>query len=217
MDVAAIERSLNGSGALKLEDGVLQGIDVGDVLARIEAMIRNRRLVQLPQSGGQTAFETFAATLAVQNGVVSTNDLTIAAADWSLAGNGTLADLNDDSINFNLVAQMKEGTLASDGTEYQVGGHALPIACTGSLAGPRCLPDVQTIFAAAVGNVVQQRLGDLLQNRLGNGAATQPQGDAGGQNGDGATQQAPATEQQQEQKPAEQLLNRALDRLIKRQ
>jgi AsmA protein len=167
--VNAIKRSLNGSGKIDLTDGVLNGIDVGDTLARVETMIRNRQLMQLNQQGGQTPFETFAATLAVQNGVVSTNDLTIAAPQWGITGNGVLANLTDDTINFNLVTLMKEGTLDANGTEYQVGGHALPIACTGALASPRCLPDVQAIFVSAVGNAVQDRLGNLLRDRLGGG------------------------------------------------
>ncbi|HWK53078.1 MAG TPA: AsmA family protein, partial [Hyphomicrobiales bacterium] len=215
-DLTTIKHSLNGKGAVNLEDGVLNGIDVGDVLARVETMIRNRRLVQLPQSGGQTPFDTFAATLAIQNGVVSTNDLDIAAPDWAITGNGTLANLNDDTINFNLVTLMQEGTLTADGTEYEVGGHALPIACSGNLSSPRCLPDVQAIFTAAVGNVVQQRLGEFLQDRFG-GPAQQNAAPATGtpaQEGETAPQpqEEPATEQQQ-QNPTEQLLNRALDRL----
>lgn len=169
----ALKRSLNGSGAINLEDGVLSGIDVGDTLARVETMIRNRQLLALNQSGGQTPFETFAATIDIRDGVVSTNDLAIAAKDWGITGNGTLVNLNDDTLNFNLVTLMQEGTLMADGTEYEVGGHALPIACTGNISSPRCLPDVQAIFAAAVGNAVQDRIGNFLRDRLGGGSQQQ--------------------------------------------
>jgi AsmA protein len=204
--VNAIKRNLNGSGSINLADGVLSGIDVGDTLARVETMIRNKQLMQLSQQGGQTPFETFAATLAVENGVVSTNDLTIAAPQWGITGTGTLANLNDDTINFNLVTLMNEGTLDANGTEYQVGGHALPIACTGSLASPRCLPDVQAIFTAAVGNALQDRIGNLLRDRLGGGQQQQAAPPAEGTAP--APQDAPAPSDpaaepapQQEQKP----------------
>jgi len=211
LDVPAIKSNLNGSGSLKLEDGVLTGINVADVLGRIETMIRNRRLVQLPQAGGQTPFENFSATLAINNGVISSNDLVIGATQWDVTGRGTLVDLRTDAIDFNLVATMQPGTFTENGTDYTVGGHNLPIACTGSLEGPRCLPDIQTVFTAAVGNVVQQRLGEFLQNRLG---GTQ-QGDTTATDNAGT---APA-EQQEAPAPApaaEQLLNKALDSLLKK-
>jgi AsmA protein len=195
-NVNTIKRNLNGSGSINLDDGVLSGIDVGDTLARVETMIRSRQLGQLGQRGGQTPFNTFAATLAVQNGVVSTNDLTIAAPQWGITGNGTLANLNDNSLNFNLVALMNKGTRNADGTEYQIGGHELPIACTGALASPRCLPDVQTIFTSAVGNALQDRLGNLLRDRLGGGQ----QQAAPAQDSTPTTEPAPQQEQPQ-QKP----------------
>ncbi|MDR2212930.1 MAG: AsmA family protein [Pseudomonadales bacterium] len=188
-----LKRGLNGSGSINLTDGVLSGIDVGNTLARVETMIRNKQLMQLNQQGGQTPFQTFAATLNVASGVISTRDLVISAPDWGITGNGTLANLNDDSINFNLVALMQEGTLNADGSEYQVGGHALPIACTGNLSGPRCLPDVQAIFTAAVGNAVQERVTDLLRDRLG-GGQQQPQ----------QNQAAPATGQETQEQPQQQ-------------
>src|SRR5690606_39875034 len=71
----------------------------------------------------------------------------VCSSDLGITGNGTLVNLNDDTLNFNLVTLMQEGTLMADGTEYEVGGHALPIACTGNISSPRCLPDVQAIFA----------------------------------------------------------------------
>jgi AsmA protein len=206
--VSAIKANLNGNGAVNLEDGIFHGVDVADTLGRVETMIRNRSLVQLPQ-GGQTEFETFSATLNVNQGVVSSNDLSIKAPGWRVSGSGTLVNLNNDSINFRMDTVVDKGTVTSNDQQYDIGGYSLPIACTGNIRNPRCLPDAQGIFAAAVGNAVQQRLGEFLQDRLGvpaqqNATPT-----------DGTTQEPPAEETPQQVDPAQELINRAFDRLLR--
>lgn len=177
-DTASIKRNLDGNGSIQLQDGVLQGVDVSAVLASIETMIRSRRVQSLPQ-GGSTAFDESAATLAIAGGVITTNNLSVKAPGWALAGTGTLADLGNDSINFNLLVSVDESTVTTAETEYDLGGYALAIACTGALQSPRCLPDAQQILAAAVGSALQQRLGNFLQDRLG-GGRSQEEAAAGG-------------------------------------
>jgi AsmA protein len=207
-DTAAIKRNLNGNGSLQLEDGVLQGVDVAAVLSTIETMIRSRRVLPLPE-GGSTAFEQTAATLGIANGVVTSNDLTVKAPGWALTGSGTLADLNSERINFNLLVSVDSSTVTSQETEYNLGGYALPIACTGSLDSPRCLPDAGQIIAAAVGSAVQQRIGDFLQERLGGGQAA-PASDSATE-----PQQAAPSEEAPQASPEQELLNRALNRLLR--
>ena len=215
-DSKAIKRSLNGSGKLAVNDGVLSGVDVGGSLTAVETMIRSRKLVSLPQ-GGQTPFENFSATLAIANGVVSSNDLLIKAPGWQLSGAGTLADLDRELIDFDLVARVDPATATVAEQQYDIGGHDLPIACGGTLSSPRCLPDAKAIATAAVTNVVQDRLGNFLRDRLGGQQQqTQPNQAAPSET------TAPAAEQPAEQPaqpPAEQpsaeqqLLNKALERL----
>ena len=200
IDSTTIKRNLNGSGALSVSDGVMSGVDVDAVLRTLETMIRSRAMQPLPQ-GGSTPFEQFAATLQVNEGIVSSNDLAIKSKGWNITGSGTLANLTNDTIDFDLVTTVDE-TPAADGQPYNLGGYSLPIACTGALTGPRCLPDAQQILASAAQGAVTRRLGDLLQDRLGTTPPETPEPDA--------NQPAPAEE---EAEPEEDLLNRALDRL----
>lgn len=211
-DSVAIRQSLGGSGELGVSDGVLQGVDVDAVLRTLETMIRSRAVQQLPQ-GGATEFEEFAATLQVNEGVVASNDLTIKAPGWDITGMGTLANLRNDTIDFDLVTTVDE-TPASDGQPYDLGGYSLPIACTGALTGPRCLPDAQQIIASAVQGAVTRRLGELLQDRLGTGTQQQqaPASEQQNQAVPESNQQQPAEE---ETRPEEELINRALDRLLR--
>lgn len=202
-DAAAILGNLNGNGRINLEQGVLNGVDVADVLGRIETMIRERRLVELPQ-GGQTPFDNFSATLAINEGVVGTQDLLIEAPGWRLTGAGTLVDLANDTIDFNMLTTVVPETVP-EGQQYTLSGNTLPIACTGSISSPRCLPDAQAIITAAVGNAVQRRLGEFLQDRLGTsqtGEETRPD------------ETAPDDTAPPDQDPAEEVINRALERLL---
>lgn len=210
IDSTAIKQSLSGSGELAVTDGVLSGVDVDAVLRTLESMIRSRSMQTLPQ-GGTTPFEQFAATLQIQNGIVNSDDLTIKSKGWNIAGTGTLANLANDSIDFDLETTV-DATPASDGQPYDLGGYSLPIACTGALTSPRCLPDAQQIIASAVQGAVTRRLGDLLQERLG--GTTQQQATPPDANQPAPEQQAPATPAE-ETKPEEELLNRALDRLLR--
>ncbi len=211
VDSTTIKQNLSGNGELGVTDGVLTGVDVDAVLRTLEAMIRSRSMQTIPQ-GGMTPFEQFAATLRINNGIVSSDDLNIQSQGWNISGTGTLANLANDTIDFDLVTTVDE-TAASDGQPYDLGGYSLPIACTGALTGPRCLPDAQQIIASAVQGAVTRRLGDLLQDRLG--GAAQQQDTTPDPNQPATDQQAPA-EPAEETKPEEELLNRALDRLLRK-
>ena len=197
-DTAALKGGLTGTGRIALEDGVLQGVDVASVLGQLETMIRSRRPADL-QRGQQTAFDTFAATLVVNDGVIRSNDLLIHSPGFQVSGQGVLMNLADNSIDFNLLASVDASTATRDTQQYNIGGYNLPIACTGTLAGPRCLPDAGEIIRNAVETEVRERVGDLIQRAIG--VDTQP------------TTPDATTDQQPRQQPAEELINRALDRL----
>lgn len=203
-DTATIKRNLNGTGSLVLQDGVLEGVDVGSVLAQVETMIRERRPATVVR-GERTPFDNFSATIDVSNGIVSSQNLLIESSGFDVTGSGTLVNLANDTIAFNLIARVDENP-ATDERAYDIGGYQLPIACTGVLASPRCLPDIQAIIAGAISNAVQRGLTDLLERAIGNEAQQQTTED----NAD-ETQT-----QEQETDPGRELFNRALENLFNR-
>ena len=209
-DIAAIKASLSGNGRIELAEGVLQGVDVGNALRQVETMIRARQAGDL-QRGEQTPFDEFSSTLAINAGVVSTNDLLLQAPGFQVTGRGTLLNLADETIAFDMVTSVDSATAEVAAEEYDIGGYSLPIACNGSLQSPRCVPDAGEILRQALAREVQQRVGDLLQRAIG--VEESPQVD------DSATPATePETETQQEQTPVdprEGLLNRALERIFR--
>jgi len=206
-DTATIKRNLNGTGSMALHDGILEGVDVGSVLAQVETMIREQRPANIVR-GERTPFDTFSASVEVQNGIVTTDDLLIESSGFDVSGRGILANLTNDTINFNLVANVDESP-ATDERAYDIGGYALPIACTGALAEPSCLPDIQAIIAGAIQSAIQRGLTDLLQRAIGDEVSESTGSDT-------STEPTPQREEQQPLDPREELLNRALESLFKR-
>jgi AsmA protein len=208
-DTATIKRNLNGTGSLDLQDGVLQGVDIGGVLTQVESMIREQRARTVAR-GERTPFESFSANINVANGVVTTDNLLIDSSGFAVTGRGTMVNLNNDTIAFNLIANVDRNPATTE-RAYDIGGYSLPIACTGALASPTCLPDIQAIMAGAIRTAVQRGLTNLLERAAGAQGTQQSQ--------EATTD--PAQEQEQEPQeeevdPVEQLLNRGLESLFKR-
>ncbi len=196
-DTLSLRQGLTGTGHVNLEDGVLRGVDVASVLTQLETMLRSRRAGQFTR-GEQTAFDSFTATLLFDNGVINSNDLLIKSPGFQVTGRGTLLNLRNDSINYNLVTSVQAATATRNDQEYDIGGYSVPIACSGTIASPRCLPDAGEILRAALANEVRDQVGDLLRRATGTDQPNTNQQDA-----DANDQPDPAT----------QLINRALDRL----
>jgi len=221
-DTATIKRNLNGSGSMALQDGVLEGVDVGSVLNQVETMIRDQRARTIVR-GERTPFDTFSASINVNDGVVTSNDLLIESSGFDVTGRGTLVNLTNDTLAFNLIANVDE-TPASDEQAYDIGGYSLPIACSGSIESPSCLPDIQAILAGAIRSAVQRGLTDLIQRAIGDEGQSQPQGNttnaqqnSGQSSPQNSQQEDPQeAEPQTETDPREVLINRALESIFKR-
>lgn len=206
-DSAALKTSLSGTGKIALEDGILQGVDVAGVLGQVETILRSRRVAEV-RRGQQTTFDTFTATLAISNGVVASNDLVIRSPGIQITGRGTLVDLNTDAIGYNLLTSVDKSTATRDTQQYDIGGYSIPIACTGSISAPRCLPDTSEIVKTALANEVQRRVGGLLERAIGTEPQTTPAADST-PTSEPATPATPTPAD-----PAEQLINNALKRIF---
>ncbi|MGY8813638.1 MAG: AsmA family protein [Gammaproteobacteria bacterium] len=166
IDSTAMISTLNGTGNINLENGILQGVDVAKVLEQVEIMIRNRRPAKINQ-GEQTPFDTFSSTLTINNGVASSNDLEITAPGIRITGKGTVVNLNNNTLNYNLVASADQSTATRGEEQYNIGGYSIPIKCSGNANDPSCVPDVGEIIRVAVQQEVQRQIGNVLQRALG--------------------------------------------------
>jgi len=106
----ALVRSLGGNGRLDVRDGRLRGFDmrrIGDGVARLARPADLLRLAETALAGGSTRFERLAGSFAIAEGVVRSDDLTLAGD--GLTGDATLvADLPKWRIDMPIVFRLAD-------------------------------------------------------------------------------------------------------------
>jgi len=91
-ELALIE-GLSGNGAIKMQDGVIQGFDLSAVdarLAQVNRAVDLLGLIQTGMSGGQTKVKRLDGTFTVKDGVATNKDLVIDAEGAAGSGQGTV-------------------------------------------------------------------------------------------------------------------------------
>ncbi len=132
--VLAVTNTLNGTASLAAHDGALVGIDVEQLL---------RRLERRPLSGngdyrtGRTPFKQLALSLKVAQGVVSVDDMRIDGPAVRIDGSGQ-ASVPARDLDLKGVATLVASAHASD--------FALPFAVQGQWDDPIVLPDAQSLI-----------------------------------------------------------------------
>jgi AsmA protein len=132
--VLAVTHALNGTATLNAQSGALAGIDVEQLL---------RRLERRPLSGngdfrqGRTPFDQLAVNLKVQNGVVSVDDMHIVGPSVKLTVGGQ-ASVPLRDLDLKGVA-----TLVSDSSAEEFD---LPFVVQGPWSDPIMLPDPQSLI-----------------------------------------------------------------------
>ena len=132
--VLALTDTLQGSAALKAHDGALAGINVEQLL---------RRLERRPLSGngdfrsGRTPFEQLALSLKIENGLVSIDDMHIDGPSVRLAIAGQ-ASVPTRDLDLKGVATLVASATADE--------FALPFIVQGRWDDPIMLPDPQSLI-----------------------------------------------------------------------
>ena len=132
--VLAVTHALNGTATLNAQSGALTGIDVEQLL---------RRLERRPLSGngdfrqGSTPFDELAVNLKVQNGLVSIDDMHIVGPSVKLAVGGQ-ASVPSRDLDLKGVATLVSSTSAEE--------FDLPFVVQGPWDDPIMLPDPQSLI-----------------------------------------------------------------------
>ena len=163
-NAAQIKRTLTGKGALKVTDGVLRGVDIRKALEQVEIMLESKTPGKV-QAEGNTSFKELTATLDINNGIVTNNDLLMLAEGFNVKqkDENMLANLNDDSIKYDMRVSVDETRTTKGEKTYNIGGYKLPVRCRGQLSAPDCKPD-----AADIATLLYKKVGkDVLKDALG--------------------------------------------------
>ncbi len=166
----AMKKSLTGNGSFSTRNGVFRGVDAAATLRAVEQMIECKCPVPLPK-GGETRFASLGGTLKANKGIVRVNDLLMTGDGFTITGKGTLANLRDDSVKYDLELAVPEQAKQAGVSNYNLGGYAVPIKCRGQLESPNCRPDEGRILKQLVQNAaqekVQEAIGDKLKDAVG--------------------------------------------------
>ncbi|NIN61230.1 MAG: AsmA family protein [Gammaproteobacteria bacterium] len=163
-----VKRTLTGKARMEVNKGILRGIDIANVLEQIEVMLESKRYTQI-DSSGNTPFEELSATLDINKGVITNKDLIMLAKGFKVTGEGMLANLNDETIKYNLKTRVDDSRTARGEETFNIGGYGVPIQCRGSFEKPKCLPDADEIAKALFKKSGEDKLKGLLEKKLGLG------------------------------------------------
>ncbi|MFO1300051.1 MAG: AsmA family protein [Burkholderiaceae bacterium] len=116
--LAALERSLDGTAALKLRDGAIKGIDLADVLRRVRQAIAAARgkgpaIEERAAGDNRTAFSSLDASFVVRDGVARNDDLDLRSPLLRVGGAGQV-DLPRKRLDY-LARVSVVGTLSGQG------------------------------------------------------------------------------------------------------
>jgi len=164
MNAAQIKSTLTGKGELKVTDGVLRGVDIRKALEQVEIMLESKTPGKV-QAEGNTPFKELTATLDIKSGIVTNNDLLMLAEGFKVKQHdeNMLANLNDDTIKYDMKVEVEESRTTRGEKTYNIGGYKLPVRCRGQLRAPDCKPDV-----ADIATLLYQKVGkDILKEALG--------------------------------------------------
>jgi uncharacterized protein involved in outer membrane biogenesis len=197
----AFKSSLSGQGEVTIGSGRLHGIDVKALLDQLEIMIESKDVKQKVNKGESTNFDNFDLTFTMNSGVATSEQFLLQAPGFNVTGSGTLANLNTNSISYDLNVSVDESHAVREEEDFNLGGYSIPVRCRGPLTKPNCPPEYFSIVTTIIQKSVVEK---LLNNTLGR--VPQPGGNSGGET-EGS--QAPSD-------PGKELLNNALEGLFGR-
>ena len=144
-----IMRSLNGSGAVNVWRGAIEGIDLDQIMGNFDV------------EGGTTVFDSLGATFDIENGVLRNNDLLMLLPNFTATGEGEVG-LGAQTIDYTLTPK----ALRVNGDR----GLAVPVRIFGPWADPQIKPDLQAALDlnfAKEQERAKEKLNEKLVEELG--------------------------------------------------
>lgn len=133
-----LRERLQGEAEMRMRDGALEGLDLPEILARLQdgdISEPERR------EGDQTRFTQLAATWAIQQGMAETADLRLEGPYLSAKGAGTV-DLRRERIDMRLKPRIAARTGEAEAAEAM----EVPLVVAGRWDEPKIYPDVQEVL-----------------------------------------------------------------------
>ncbi|MBV9330864.1 MAG: AsmA family protein [Alphaproteobacteria bacterium] len=150
-------RSLEGSGAVAIRDGIIRGVDLGVVVRTVQTMLSGGAVSE----SATTGFSRFGGTFRIRDGVLDNRNLSLTGPVLAMTGHGEL-DLGNRTIDFHVVPKASVG-----GGPLKSLGVAVPVHITGSWNHLHYTPELAGAVTGIIGGVLQGG-GSALTDLVGN-------------------------------------------------
>ena len=191
-----IQQTLTGGGRLEVEDGAIEGINLADEMLSsvtgiggLSNLVPDRIRKKYPEVFGvdRTKFDQLSGTVRIADGKATTDDLTLAARDYTLKGRGVFelrnhADFTatlvlSEALTADIVGAVKEARYITDAN----GRLEIPARIAGPVPDLKPQPDTDFIVKALGRAALRGGIEALLGGKAKGGAAKKAgAGDAAG-------------------------------------
>lgn len=159
--VGDLRKALNGTVAVKVENGAVQGFNLGQILRKGQALLAGQA-APAETEPQQTDFAAITASATIVNGILKTDDLAAASPAFRLAGSGQI-DLVNETIKFLAKPTVVETTKGQGGKGLeQLKGVTVPIEISGNLFSPKYKLDLEDALKDKAKEKVKEKLADEL-------------------------------------------------------
>lgn len=158
-----IRKALAGDLAMSVRDGAIVGIDVADTIGAVKmALGKQDEVVEAADDSRKTEFAELMMSGRFNEGVLSSNDLTMSSPLLRATGEGQL-DLVSESIDYVL----KPVLLGEQAGLGKLSGVPVPIRLSGNLYAPDIRVDVVAAVAGSQKELIDRKKNELIGDLLG--------------------------------------------------
>lgn len=150
----ALLSNLNGSGKIKLNNGVFYGINIREQIDRASALLQQKSIPS-NSADAKTNFGQLTASFKILKGLLSTNDLMVQASNFKVLGNGTI----------NLASQILNMQLRAYGliTINKQTNFYVPIKITNTFSDPKVKVDFNDMGGQIMREAATKKISDQLE------------------------------------------------------
>ncbi len=159
----AIVSALGGNASIEVADGAIRGVNVAKMIRSLGTGV-----VQGWQGGTaeKTDFASLGATLQIDKGIATTQDLHLVGPLVRVSGSGTV-DLPAKGLNLRVEPQLV-ASLEGQGAQKDVAGVGVPVMIVGPWSKPKFYPDIKGILEDPVAAYERlKQFGDGVSNLPG--------------------------------------------------
>lgn len=159
----AMKRALGGKAALRLVDGAIRGIDIGEKIRRAEEFL-GKAQPENAQSDAtrKTEFSSFSVSFDIADGIASSTDLDLKSPLLRIEGAGRI-DIPAGTIDYLARPALVATAQGQGGRDRDaLHGVTVPVHVTGALAAP----EWQVDWASVARELLRSKAGDRLRESV---------------------------------------------------